>query len=287
VRSPIGTRRGTWKRAAPILAALSVASFAGIAAASSNGVGREQARLGPWSASFTYVKPVTGLAYSKLHLTVRDGATVKLDTAVRSSERGASQLGPGGFSGHPSVVLRDLTGDGIPEVLLSLYTGGAHCCFLQQVYDVSGAPARKTEIDFADAGSRLEILGGRPVFRSADESFAYVFTDFADSGAPVELWRYQAHRFVDVTREYPATIAKDAASWCSAYRTANRRKGDVRGLLAAWAADEALLHRAAAAKQTLLQLAANGTLDRGLEPPKGLTYVRSLWRLLAHDGYLG
>jgi hypothetical protein len=76
-----------------------------------------------------------------------------------------------------------------------------------------------------------------------------------------------------VTRSYPARVARDARSWWRAYLQERKRHGDVRGLLAAWAADRALLGHPAGAKATLERIAAPA-------------YVRELWRFLAHEGYL-
>src|SRR5690349_9020787 len=248
----------------------------------------ETARSGAWSATFSYVKKnVGGLgSYTNLRLAVSNGTTQVYDAAVVSRFAVAGQLEPGGFDGTSSVSFRDLDGDGTPELLLALYTGGAHCCFLTQVLDLASSAPRKHEIDFADAGARLIVVGGHVLFRTNDPVFAYAFTDFADSGAPIALWSYARTGFRNVTRTQPALVRRDAATWWSAYRTQTRRKGDVRGLLAAWAADEALLGRGAPARATLDGLARGGRIAAGDGGPKGAAYVRALWRFLARHGYL-
>ena len=234
------------RRLVTLLAASGTLALSASAGAAPAGAGHQTASSDGWRASFTFVK-TSDLQYSKLHLTVRHGAELVLDQPVRSSLPGVGdRLQPGGIYNRSSLSFRDLNADGSKELLLALYTGGAHCCFLEQVFDFAGAKPRKTEFDFADAGETVKVLGGQVVFVTRDDSFAYQFTDYADSGAPVQIWAYDGGRFTNVTRSHEPAIAKDATFWWKQYRAQVKRRGDVRGILAAWAADEALLGRACA-----------------------------------------
>jgi hypothetical protein len=274
-------------RATSILAAVMLCAAAA-ATAAPPGAHRETARSGAWVAVLSYVKKSAGglPRYTRMRLALSNASTTVYDAPVLSRVAGAGQLQPGGF-GRPSLRFRDLDADGTPELLLDLYTGGAHCCFLTQVFDLVASPPRKRELDFADAGARLIVVGGRVLFRTNDPVFAYAFTDFADSGSPLALWSYTRSGMENVTRDEPALVRRDATTWWNAYRTQSRRKGDVRGLLAAWAADESLLGRAAQARTTLDGLARAGRLEQGEDGAKGAAYVRQLWRFLARHGYLG
>jgi hypothetical protein len=187
-----------------------------------------------------------------------------------------------------SVSFHDLNGDGTPELILVLWTGGAHCCYLDQIFDFSFQPAHKTEIDFRDSGARTTIVNGRVILLSADDRFDYAFTDYADSASPVQIWQYRMGTLVDTTRSFPGVISSDAAHWWSRYlatRTSTK-DNDVRGILAAWAADESLLGDGASAQAKLLKIAAGGDLDHGSGSPKGAAYVASLWKFLGSHGYL-
>jgi hypothetical protein len=277
---------GRWY--ALVIVAIAAACCASVVLAAPLSVGHDVATADGWRATFTFVKSGGAFAqYSGLHLTVLDGSRLVLDEPVASSLRGVGgHLRPGGFYPHPVVSFRDLNADGSKEVLLALFTGGAHCCSIEQVFDFSGAKPRKTEFDFGDSGGTVKVVGGKVVFVGRDDSFAYVFTDYAESGAPLKIWAYDASRFADVTREYPSAISKDAAFWWKEYRSLLKTHGDVRGMLSAWAADEVSLGHAATAKQMLLQIAFNGALDNGIAGATGSSYVRALWRFLAKEGYL-
>lgn len=267
-----------------LIGATILASLAGAATRSS--IVREVARSGEWTASFTYVRGRAAFQnYSGLHLTLQKGSQLVLDQPVVSGLHGVNYVQPGAFGGK-SVSFRDLNGDGTPELLLALFTGGAHCCLIDQVYNLTPTEPKRTEMDFGDGGAQIKVVDGKTIFQGADHGFDYAFTDYADSASPLQVWAYSNDRFSDVTRSFPSLISKDAASWWKQYRLSIKTHRDVRGVLGAWAADEALLGRAHGAKATLLQIAFSGRLDWGFGGAKGSTYVRNLWSFLAKAGYL-
>jgi hypothetical protein len=241
-----------------------------------------------WQAKLTYAKsPGSVTTYSGLRLTVMHLGKLVLDMPVKSA---LFPSGSGTAVGlkPSSVSFHDLNGDGTPELVLVLWTGGAHCCYLDQIFDFSYRPAHKTEADFRDSGARPTTVNRQVILQSADDRFDYVFTDYADSASPVQIWQYRTSALVNATRSFPTLISSDAAHWWSRYlatRTSTK-DNDVRGILAAWAADESLLGDAASAKTKLQQIAAGGDLDHGSGSPKGTAYVATLWKFLGSHGYL-
>jgi hypothetical protein len=198
----------------------------------------------------------------------------------------ASAYGAGNAS--PLRVVRLEAGS--PDVVLGLYSGGAHCCFIDEVFAPSSATRyAKTEINLGDPGARIEALPGNPyaALVTADDSFAYAFTDFAASGLPIKVMRFSGHGFINVTRRYPKLIRSDAANWLVAfYSQASSHYSDSVGVIAAWAADEYLLGRANAADQFLDQQAAAGHLHSLLNPSQtGVAFVAELEKFLQHQGY--
>ena len=117
--------------------------------------------------------------------------------------------------GGGAVRVRDLDRDGEPEVLVDLYSGGAHCCFYTDVYRyvARSRTYRPTVGYWGDLSPRLADLGGdgRPEFRTGDDRFAYVFGSFAASAFPIRILRFDHGRFVDVTRHFPRLVRRDAA----------------------------------------------------------------------------
>jgi hypothetical protein len=134
--------------------------------------------------------------------------------------------------------------------------------------------------NFGDPGFRLKDLDGdgRPEWVTGDDAFAYTFTAYAFSGLPVQILRYSAGTFSDVTNGFPAQIQTDAVRWLKRYRHARHAKdGTQLGVLAAWAADEYRLGRRAQALSYLHSEARKGFVKA--------RFVRRLDHFLRKRGY--
>ena len=178
---------------------------------------------------------------------------------------------------------------GVPDVVLGLYSGGAHCCFVDQVFSLDPGTGTfvKTEHDFADAGARIVDLNGdhNYEFLSADARISNAgFTDYAHSPAPVQIFSVHNNTFRDITRRYPARLTADAAKWLRAF---HRHYGNGRGLIAAWAADEDLLGRSALVKSQLAGALKAGHLGvpKSFGGPSPQKFVGQLQKLLRRLGY--
>ncbi|HEX3832306.1 MAG TPA: hypothetical protein VHW04_10090 [Solirubrobacteraceae bacterium] len=178
---------------------------------------------------------------------------------------------------------------GVPDVILGLYTGGAHCCYVDQVYRLDPSTNRfiKTEHDFLDAGARIVDLNGdhNYEFLSADARISNAgFTDFADSPPPLQIFSFSHSAFHDITRTYPNRLRADAARWLRAF---HHHYGNGRGLIAAWAADEQLLGRPGLVKSQLAGALKAGHLRvpasfGGPSPAKFVTQLQALLRRLGY-----
>jgi hypothetical protein len=189
--------------------------------------------------------------------------------------------------GAASLKVVDLESDGQPDVVLGLYTGGAHCCFVDQVFSLDPGTMTyvKIEHDFLDAGARIVKLDAHYEFLSADANISEAgFTDYADSGAPIQIWRLIDRRFIRVTQQYPKLIAADAAVWMKAFR---RHIANGVGFIAAWAADEDLLGHSQRVATTLTHLARTHQLrsELGLPHRSATAFVAELQRVLRRLGY--
>jgi hypothetical protein len=268
---------------AVVLAAFAVLAPAALATT-------QTASAGAVTATFTFHGRFPG--FSGLHLTISQSGTVLYDQPVTSQPCG-SICAPGGVGTRASSVhVIDLDHTGQPNVVLDLFTGGAHCCSIEQVFtfDPGTNTYVKSEHNFGDPGERTEDLNhdGRFEFVTADDAFAYAFTDFAASGLPLQILTFDGGRFKDVTNGYPALIRKDAAIWLKAFRRmARQHYPDSVGVIAAWAADEYRLGKVAAANRYLHQQARAGHLNSGLgrSVPQGQKFVTALLRFLRRHGY--
>lgn len=189
--------------------------------------------------------------------------------------------------GKQAVHVLDLNSDREPDVVVGLFSGGANCCFIDQVF------SRKTgtttyvasQHNFRNAGAALAKIGRRWVLRSGDSRITEAgFTDTADSGTPIQIWRLSERTFTDVTRQFPTLIRADAAKWM---RLFDHHLSNGVGLIAAWAADEDLLGHSTLVDTTLKTLAAHDKLRTplGLPHDSETLFVTQLEKLLHKLGY--
>jgi hypothetical protein len=271
-----------WRIGAVGLAVALVGALASAALATT-----QTSHLGAVSATFSFQGKFP--TYKKLHLEISDGGQDLYDAPV-SSKLCPSPCLPGSL-GNPNSAVRvlDLESDGQPDVVLGLFTGGAHCCSVDQVYslDPGAMTYVKTEHYFGNAGATLTDLrhDGHTEFVSTNDAFYYAYGSFADSGAPIQIWSFSAGRFQDITRSFPRQVAADAKRW---WRLFTHHYRDGEGLIAPWAADQDMLGHVAQVKRTLARQLALGHLHSEASPqvPSGKRFVAALQRFLHKLGYV-
>ena len=216
----------------------------GATPAMANDAGSITHAAGAVSATVTWDRAEFGVADARLTV-VRDG--VPFDVPVSDICLEGCIIAPDEPSTAPldsSLKVADLDLDGEPEVLLDTFSGGAHCCVTTRVLTFTGAGYVPTDIDWRDLGYRLADLDGdgRLELDGNDPSFSAAFTAFAASAFPPLVLHVEHGRTVDVTRSFPAVVRKDAQRQLKLLRRLKPRD-DVRGVLAAYVADEYLLGR--------------------------------------------
>jgi hypothetical protein len=99
---------------------------------------------------------------------------------------GSYTLGQHGDEYGPAIPDgKDITGRGYPNMLVSFYTGGAHCCLLYYVFELAPRFRLITTLDAEDGdASRFQLIDGKYYFVGADWTFSYWRTSFMDSPAP-------------------------------------------------------------------------------------------------------
>ncbi|PNY81554.1 hypothetical protein [Deinococcus koreensis] len=109
---------------------------------------------------------------------------------------------------------RDITGDGVPEIMLSAFSGGAHCCFTHTLYSLTTPPRRLLEVFSAHSDSlSVRQLDSTPALEliGADWRFAYAYgMSFAESAPLPVVYAFQGDpdggRYVDDSRAFPGVL---------------------------------------------------------------------------------
>jgi hypothetical protein len=210
---------------------------------------------------------------------------------VRRAGRTALDVQPPPYRSWPSrpgrsLALVDLDG-GEPEVLLSLYTGGANCCFTWRVYRFTGGRYRGSLFNSGNPGFRLANLDrrGTPEVRSGDGRFHYLFSSGAESFYPLRIYRFKAGHLVTITRQFPYHLRQaEIRSWRLAARLWNSDLNP-HTVLAAWAANKYLLGEGDEVWPRIERLIDEGTIESHVEG-NGPPYPGALRAALRRFGYL-
>jgi hypothetical protein len=97
----------------------------------------------------------------------------------------------------PPGIGQDVTGAGLPDLIVCEDSGGAHCCLTFHILEL-GPNVQPLATIHAQDGGRFEDVDhdGLPEFVGADWTFAYWHECFADSPAPRIILRYKDGRYV-------------------------------------------------------------------------------------------
>jgi hypothetical protein len=200
------------------------------------------------------------------------------------------RLGPyATFSGRRPLAVRQLDGTRPAEVLLTLYTGGTHCCSESWVY--TGAHRARMGWGHVAAATVRDADGdGKPEFHWYDTSWAYAFASFAGSAFPAKVWSYYDGGFHDVTKAFPAEVQADQAAHYAAYQdaVAEGNPEGVRAALAAYTADGYTLGQGDAAMVVLQAAVDAGETGNGVthaDPNWMPDYVAVVRKALRERGY--
>jgi hypothetical protein len=192
------------------------------------------------------------------------------------------------------VGLRDLNGDGDPEAVVDLFTGGANCCVLVLAfgYDVAANTYRRATLDTGggfvvrdlDKDRALDLVGD-------DFRFRGLFTCGACGPRPIRIWHWALTRFQVVTTQFPAKVRDHARRMRRFYKRVRRRDeaAFVKGALTPLVADLCLLDRCGRGFRVVRAAIRRGELDRRSifdVSPLGTNYLRALKRFLRRTHYL-
>jgi len=210
----------------------------------------ESAQLGSTAAQFSYDQSGSGVfQFSNLRVKILRNGVAFVDQPPAGypsfpAGAGLEGVGPAYGGQAPSVHVLQLDSTPDPEIVVDLFTGGAHCCFYSQIFSFSPGGNVYTSIvqDWLDQGYMFKDLDGDGIseFSSRDGRFAYAFGSFAASAFPPQIFKFSNGQMLDVTRQFPAIIRNDLGRQKRQWKKV-RTKFDARPPLAAYTADQCLL----------------------------------------------
>jgi hypothetical protein len=197
------------------------------------------------------------------HIKLRDGMTralVDVSAGDRRVGRLVGEESPITWT-HLQIAEMD-KGNGFPEVILSTYSGGAHCCSRTRVLTAgsNGERWKSVDLGWRDGGllSAKDLdLDGYAEFLTIDNRFLYRFASYAGSVAPLQIFRLAGLRFQDATREPGFRhILRDHVAKLDRQLLEIRRQpgGSVNGFLAGYVAAKSLLGEHEEAWKIMLEL---------------------------------
>jgi hypothetical protein len=260
------------------------------AAARADDAGSLTAASGVVQATLSWGKAEFGVANPRL-VVIRSGATAFDASPVAGSDSCSEDYCSFLASGKRKSALQavDLNGDGEPEVLVDVYTGGAHCCALTEIFAFNGTTYARLEAAWGNTGYELRDLNGdgRPEFVTYDDAFSGAFTSYAASFWPPRVLGYDAATttgFRDLTRTFRAVVRSNQRSALHALRRARRQHYETLGAVAAYVADLYLLGRADEVRPYLRRARRRGDLRTiGGRAPR--SFERDLLAFLRKHGY--
>ncbi|MDY7041722.1 MAG: hypothetical protein SVX38_12745, partial [Chloroflexota bacterium] len=102
------------------------------------------------------------------------------DSILTISSAGQPQARIEFFAGLGKETGTDITGEGHPDVVVSVFSGGAHCCFSTVVYDLGPALMKVMETPLSNCDGYFQDLNGDGAleFITCDDSFVYEYCSF-------------------------------------------------------------------------------------------------------------
>ena len=200
-----------------------------------------------------------------------------------------------------SVQIAELDPNNLyPEIVVSFFTGGAHCCSVTSIVtsNADGSEWRTVDVGEFDGGPMLAVdLDGNGAyeFETRDNAFLYAFACYACSEAPLQVLALEDGKLKDVSADARFKLAH--AAWLK-NMIVGVPEQDVNGFLAGYVAQKARLGEGKQAWDLMLKHYDRDT-DWGLEicdqgrdetgecpsETTKVTFPQALERMLKERGY--
>src|SRR5438067_829758 len=91
---------------------------------------------------------------------------------------------------------KDLNGDGVPDLVVETYSGGAHCCWTYWVVSLGKIPTTVLHFENQRAADFSQEHDGKPIIHTLEGRFDYLRTSHAGSFFPDIYLRLDGRRLV-------------------------------------------------------------------------------------------
>jgi hypothetical protein len=283
-----------------VSAALATAALALPPAASAQERTVESATSGAVTAELSYIKRDRGRGefrfeeFRDFRVRVLRGGVVLYDRSIGEPCEEFCTPAESALTGK-HIGLRGLNGDGEPEAIVDLFTGGTSCCVMVFAYgyDAAANVYRRARLD-TGGGFVARDYGGDGVIELVGDDFRFrgLFTCGACGSRPIRIWHYGLTRFEVATPSFPAKVRAHARRMKRFYERVRHRRDApafVKGALTPYTADLCLLDRCGAGFRLVRLALRRGELNRRTAfdvSPLGPAYLKALKRFLRRTGYL-
>jgi len=103
----------------------------------------------------------------------------------------------------------DLNGDGKPELVLSGYSGGLHCCYAYEIVSLDSTPRVLHTFQNPVPITFEKQADGTALIRASDGVFDYFMVPHQDAVIPQLVLKPEGNSLVDVSAQYPELYDKE------------------------------------------------------------------------------
>lgn len=111
------------------------------------------------------------------------------------------------------LLATDLNNNGLSDLVVEAFSGGAHCCSKTWLYELDTQPILSFESAYSECPATFQDLDEDGVMEitSCDDTWAYRYCSYAESPLPAVAWRWSGNAYVLESQAFPQLYARETA----------------------------------------------------------------------------